>query len=189
MESVGKWLGDNAGWLGGLASLTIVTTFLLTYGAPVRRRLWQGLRTGLRFLRSLPGRFPLRVVKVSTLDALRRESAELRRLAPQQTYKAHIQIVQTPDTPMTLRQRCERTMGEIESEVGRRDRLPGPERRSIGNEYTSFLADLDQLSSDLWHGGREDAATDLRRVTGAQLDRANVLLAAAILRSIDWSKS
>ena len=165
------WLVEHDKAVEAIAAALFILTVLLPQGRYLLVRIW-------RFLRSLPGRLPLRVVRNTTLDGLR---AIARNGDP-----TPVPADDKPRKPMTLPERCEKFAQEIEDYIGRMDHLPTV--RGAGMGFRWMLAPAWELRNELVRTGYAVPALDRLLYDPEGIGRPEAEAIMTGLRSIDWKQ-
>lgn len=165
--TVFPWIVEHDRLLEGIAAIIVIIGAAIAFVPWVRNQA----NAGWRFLRSLPARFPLRVVRTNTLAVLRANQRE----EPQARL-------------LTLRERCEKVAHEIGDEVAKRMNLPFLARQRVGDSYRAFLPELRQLRELILRDrGYLPAAMDW--ALGIDLSGEQALEVRGALLGIDWGQN
>lgn len=186
-------LNDALGWLdlhsGQLQSLGVLIvlgglSWAKIKGTPdFMKRFWA-------WLGSQAARVPLRIVKKSTLDDLRRERDELvKRLPPPTIYKANIVVTPEKKTPLTLRERVEKTLSEMEHAMGTWDDMSVRERSA--GFFQAYYRDFLKLGEELRRAGHMPTFEVSRLLNSDPYDyedptRGDMDVIAKFLRGLKW---
>ena len=176
MESLAAltWPTSVEGWVTLIAGVVVILTALATWIPATRHLVVSPAR---RFLRSLPSRFPLRVVRKSTLDGLRAKASA----APPTP-------LPTAPKVLSLTERVEQLAHAIGDEVAKRDNLPFLARQRMGDSYRAYLPELRKLSDEIMKS-QGYLPGELGQAAGMyDLNREQALEVREALLAIDWKQ-
>jgi hypothetical protein len=184
-----SWPTSPEGWVTLAAGVVIILTGLVAVVGWLIPTTRPHVVSMWRFVRSLPGRFPLRVVKSSTVASLRAHQGNPAGDALTDAPYAVVGDEPAPLlVPLTLRQRCERLASEIERAIATRDNLPSAIQGRFG-DFHYFLPRLRELRQELVYEGRDPPQPLSLSNMMMELSRLEALRMVEALRNINWDEA